>query len=269
VPNERYERHTHRLAIDDYEAAFTRIVEQNEASTPLAYGRLSVAPNTFLTEAILTTFTRAEGEPEPLKWHESSRLERLFFRGSLRSDYGKSLRWWAENHLAPLFYPRYETRNEIMDGDTAVYLNRSAAERDVLHEYFIPRRELASFIGELRRIVPSHHLELLNVTIRDVRRDSETVMSYAREDVFAVVLFFSQRPTREDETAMQAATRELIDAALRHHGTYYLPYRLHATPQQFRASYPQCSAFFARKRAVDPAALLQNRWYETYGHVCD
>jgi FAD/FMN-containing dehydrogenase len=268
VANERYERHSHEFRTEEYDAQFTRIVERNEGSTPLAYGRLSITPEHFLTEAILTTFTRAEGEPEPLRWHESSRMERLLFSGSLRSDYGKGLRWWAEENVAPLFYARYQTRNEIMDGDTAVYLNRSAAERDVLHEYFIPRRHFASFIRDVQRIVPRHRLELLNVTIRDVRRDDETMMSYAREDVFAVVLFFSQRPDAAEENAMREATREMIDSALRHDGTYYLPYRLHATPAQFRSAYPKCGAFFAMKAKIDPSRLLQNRWFQTYAEAC-
>ncbi len=49
---------------------------------------------------------------------------------------------------------------------------------------------------------------------------------------------------------MEALTRELIDAALACGGRYYLPYRLHATPEQFRAAYPQAERFFKLKRAV-------------------
>lgn len=47
---------------------------------------------------------------------------------------------------------------------------------------------------------------------------------------------------------MEALTRELIDAALEHEGRYYLPYRLHATPEQFHRAYPQAREFFDLKR---------------------
>ena len=48
-------------------------------------------------------------------------------------------------------------------------------------------------------------------------------------------------------------------------GCYYLPYRLHATPEQFHRAYPQARAFFERKRAYDPGELFQNRFYLRYG----
>jgi len=64
---------------------------------------------------------------------------------------------------------------------------------------------------------------------------------------------------------MEALTRELIDAALACGGRYYLPYRLHATPAQFRAAYPQAERFFQLKRQHDPHELFQNRFYATYG----
>lgn len=266
VPNELYERHTSTFDAAQYDARFRSEVENRHAA--LAYGRLSITPEHFLDQAILTTFTSVKGQPKGLRWHESSRMERLLFRGSLRSDYGKRLRWWAERHLAPIFYPRVESRNEIMDGDTAVYLNRSAAERDILHEYFVPREKFASFVRDVRVIVRRHHLELLNATVRDVRRDDDTTMRYAERDVFAVVLFFSQRPTSADERAMRDATRELIDAAIKNGGKYYLPYRLHATSAQFRAAYPRCTEFFEAKNAVDPDGLLQNQWSRTYAPAC-
>ena len=64
---------------------------------------------------------------------------------------------------------------------------------------------------------------------------------------------------------MQAMTRELIDTALANGGRYYLPYRLHATPEQFRTAYPQAAEFFRLKRHYDPDELFQNQFYKRYG----
>jgi FAD/FMN-containing dehydrogenase len=63
---------------------------------------------------------------------------------------------------------------------------------------------------------------------------------------------------------MTRLTRELIDAALATGGRYYLPYRLHATGEQSRRSYPMADRFFALKHRVDPQELFQNEFYVKY-----
>jgi FAD/FMN-containing dehydrogenase len=65
--------------------------------------------------------------------------------------------------------------------------------------------------------------------------------------------------------SMEAMTRDIIDAARRSGGRYYLPYRLHATAEQFAAAYPQASRFFELKRRYDPQELFRNAFYEAYG----
>lgn len=46
----------------------------------------------------------------------------------------------------------------------------------------------------------------------------------------------------------------------------YLPYRLHATPEQLHRAYPQARRFFELKRVYDPGELFQNRLYQVYKH---
>ena len=84
--------------------------------------------------------------------------------------------------------------------------------------------------------------------------------------LFAFVMLFVQDRTEAGETNMRALTRDLIDAAIEHDGSYYLPYRLHATQEQFDSAYPQAAEFFRRKREFDPGELFQNRFYVTYGN---
>ncbi len=75
---------------------------------------------------------------------------------------------------------------------------------------------------------------LLNVTVRVVRRDDRSALAYARQDVFGLVMPFVQERTRAGEAQMQAMTRSLIDAAIASAGTFYLPYRPHASIEQLR-----------------------------------
>ena len=52
-------------------------------------------------------------------------------------------------------------------------------------------------------------------------------------------------------------------------GRYYLPYRLHATREQFRRAYPRSDRFFELKALYDPGELFQNQFYRRYGPVAD
>ena len=83
----------------------------------------------------------------------------------------------------------------------------------------------------------------------------------------AFVMLFHQRRTHAAEKAMETLTGELIEVALKLGGTYYLPYRLHATPEQFHRAYPQAKEFFKMKREYDPKELFQNQFYLKYGGV--
>lgn len=55
-----------------------------------------------------------------------------------------------------------------------------------------------------------------------------------------------------------------MDAAIRHGGSYYLPYQPHATPAQFHAAYPRAGEYFALKRQLDPARRFRNALWDRY-----
>jgi FAD/FMN-containing dehydrogenase len=238
----------------------------------MAFGRLCIVPGepTFLREAILTSFHRdpaEDGAIPPLSEVVPEWLTRTFYRGSIDSEYGKRLRWSAEKAAGQLLASKHFSRNQILHNGVEVLQDRSAKTTDILHEYFIPMGRVENFLDRLRALIPRHRADLLNVTVRSVRRDGETVLRYADRDMFSFVLLFSQPRTPEADTQMESLTRELIDAALALEGTYYLPYRLHATPAQFRKAYPEAVRFFERKHHYDPDGLFQNRFSERYGSL--
>ena len=43
-----------------------------------------------------------------------------------------------------------------------------------------------------------------------------------------------------------------------------MPYRLHATVEQFNRAYPMARDFAAAKHAIDPDGVLVNEWYLRY-----
>jgi FAD/FMN-containing dehydrogenase len=136
----------------------------------------------------------------------------------------------------------------------------------VLQEYFVPVGRFDDFVPELRRIFQSHHVNVLNVSIRHARKDPGAVLAWAREECFAFVVYYKQGVDEAARREVGVWTRELIDAALAVGGTYYLPYQIHATDEQFRRAYPRADEFFALKRRYDPDYRFRNRLWDRYYH---
>jgi len=234
----------------------------------MAYGRLSIVPGELFDEAVVTVMVRNSASHEPVPAISEPGLiglRRTIFRGSVSDDYGKRLRWQTESRLQELVTGRTFSRNHLLNESVTVFENRTDATTDILHEYFVPAETFLEFVGELRRAVEELDADLLNVTVRDVRTDHDTFLRYAEGDMLALVLLFVQDRSDAGEMAMRDLTRRLIDAAHDAGGRYYLPYRLHATQEQFLTAYPQAPRFFELKRQYDLEELFRNEFYEQYG----
>ncbi len=265
VPNVRYRLEHFVIPSDQYGDLYEREVNRRP-DVGMVFGRLDVSPDNFLREATLNVFYRDPDEEIPeLTPAQFGRLRRTVFRGTVGSDYGKELRWDLEKRLASAIEGRAFSRNQLSDAGIEAFENRTAESTDILHEYFVPPDRLGAFLERLRTIIPEHQGDLLNVTIRNVHTDNDSFLRYADREVFGLVMLFNQERTPRGEEAMKEMTRALIDAALQEGGTYYLPYRLHASPEQFARAYPQGREFFEHKRAYDPDELFQNEFYRTYG----
>jgi FAD/FMN-containing dehydrogenase len=253
---------------DGYVDLFERHVRTDPA-VRMAYGRISVSPKRFLTEALLTVYS---AEPVPhgalprLRPTQSSALQRAIFRGSEGSVYGKELRWQIESAFGGEAGSGL-SRNQILDEPAALFENRDPQKTDILQEYFVPHASFASLLARMRRILPRYPADLLNVTVRTVLGDDDSFLRYADRPMFALVLLFCIPRTAEADRQMMPLTRELVDAAISLGGRYYLPYRLHATPEQLARAYPQARAFFEAKRTWDPDLLFRNHFFGKYAGV--
>jgi FAD/FMN-containing dehydrogenase len=263
--NERYRLEQHVVPVDDALATFDAKIK-DRPGVQMVYARMNIVPDTFLKDVIINAFIcDSSGEIPALAEPGMVELKRTVFRGLAESDYGKEFRWSAETKLQPLLAGKIFSRNQLVNEGVEAFQNRSADSTDILHEYFVPRHRLAGFLEAMRRIIPQHDMNLLNVTVRAVNADNDTFLRYADQPMIAFVMLFVQDRTIAGETRMQALTGDLIDAVIEFEGRYYLPYRLHATREQFHRAYPQAREFFDRKREYDPEELFQNHFYIKYG----
>jgi FAD/FMN-containing dehydrogenase len=267
VPNARYKIERISVSTSNY----AKVLADKTSDTngiAMIYGRLRVTTQNFLQDGVINIFRRVPGTNSvvsALGQPKDQELERVIFRSGVNSDYGKELRWDAEKYFSSVLSGDVFERNNILYEPSDWFSDHSTNSTDILVECFVPPNQFAPFVEELKKIIPDNHADLLNVTVRDVNADHDTFLRYADKNMISLVMLFSQQRNAAGEVQMVTVTRQMIAAALKHDGRYYLPYRLHATPEQFAEAYPQAKDFFALKRKYDPDELFQNEFYLKYG----
>jgi FAD/FMN-containing dehydrogenase len=267
VPNETYRIERITVPASEYIKTLARDTSDTN-NIAMVYGRLRVTKSNCLNEGIINIFHRLPSSGllvSPLGLPKRDGLRRTIFRGGVGSDYGKELRWDAERYLSSVLSGDRFERNAILCEPSAWFSDRSTNSTDILVECFVPPRNFDLLLDELREIISKNQPDLLNLTVRDINRDDTSFLRYADQNVISLVMLFSEKRAAQGEEKMSKLTQGIIAAALRHEGRYYLPYRLHATPEQFNAAYPQARKFFELKRKYDPTELLQNEFYLKYG----
>ena len=134
----------------------------------------------------------------------------------------------------------------------------------VLQEYFVPIDRFDDFTAKMEDILQRHRVNAVNVSVRHALADPGSLLAWAREECFAFVLYHKQRTRESARARVGVWTRELIEAAISCGGAYYLPYQIHATPEQFHRAYPRARELFALKARLDPGNRLRNRLLNAY-----
>jgi FAD/FMN-containing dehydrogenase len=276
--NQMYARKAVYMDYKQFPSYYRQKIEGKD-NIGLAFGRLSVAPQSFLREAVAHVYEKQpfSGELPALKPARHDRLARFIINFSKTGGAGRWLRWTLEKYVEPQLHDCV-TRNQAMTDtreclvsrneemyDNMAYLKNRLRDTDILQEYFIPYDRMPEFVDGLRDVVQRDSANLLNVTIRTVHRDTVTALPYARQDMFGFVLYFNVNFNERENEALRKTTVDLIDVAERAGGTYYLPYQLFYSKEQLHKAYPEADDFFAAKRKFDPLGLFSNKFYERYG----
>lgn len=241
----------------DYVAYFNQNIRDNDNIDMHLY-RLSLEPGRLFRTGVAVNYHRVNNvqvvadlidEPE-----RGTRMDRIKIHTVRRLPWLRDVAWKVEKKNALL--EKVSTRNEIMRPPINPIFNNSKVDTEWLQEYFVKGEELPGFLKQLGRILQQNKVALLNASVRFVKADPKTKLSYASDaDHFAVVLFFNQTLSSKEIQKTKLWVQEVIDYLIAHNGTYYLPYQHFATKEQFQACYPN---------GKSSETLFSNGFYEDY-----
>ena len=262
--NVKVERQIEKMKVEDYNHFFVQhikenknVVFQNGDLYPPDYDDITNISWVKSTKP-LTDTTRITPAGENY-WLEHQLVEVV--------SWGNPGKWIRQNVLDPLLYNAEKVvwRNKEASYDV-LELEPSSREEDtyVLQEYFIPVNNISTFIPKMKSIYEKYDVNVINVSLRHALPDTESYLSWAREEVFAFVVYYKQDTHEEAKAEVKQWTQEMTDAIISENGTWYLPYQPHATPEQFRLGYPEADKYFEIKKRTDPEQRFTNKLLDSY-----
>ena len=271
VENSVYQQSSEIISIAALPDYFVRKI-RGDSDAKLFIARPSIAPRGFLDETIVTKWRTTAARPKNifrLDHERNVRRDRFLFTLSRNYTWGKTLRWHAEKFLS--LHPSrggYVSRNNSMRPPVSaikMFDYDSPADTDVIQEFFVPVSRFVSFMDSARTILRDSQTNLLGLTIRYVRPDHESLLSYApREEALAAVLYYNEPLSPEGRAKGNALTQQLTRLAVQNGGTFYLTYAREVELEDLRQAYSRIEEFFQAKHRYDPENRFSSRFFELY-----
>jgi decaprenylphospho-beta-D-ribofuranose 2-oxidase len=229
--------------------------------------QMSVDRSNFLGEAQIYYFDKIPTNsalPDDVTGENSIWLRKFVYRASRNSDWGKQFRWFMQKQIGPHLDPQAITRNSAMAAPFRTLELNDSTTTDVLQEYFIPISKVDEFLSEYEKMLLENDMQLLNVTVRKVKENTEAMVSYATTDMYAFVSYYKINKDSSGSEQMTRFTRRMMDYLNQIDAKFYLAYRGYYTRSQIQLMYPQLADLFLLKRKYDPTELFSNKWYESF-----
>lgn len=147
-------------------------------------------------------------------------------------------RFW-DGEVRNLKLERKITRNEAMHPPINAFnmLRHSNRKAQWLQEYFISPKNLPNFLRFLGAELKANDVLLLNATIRPVPKDEISVLPYADQERYAVVLCFRQDKSEAEIAKTKQWIENVNQYVITSGDRYYQAYMPYATKEQFEACY--------------------------------
>lgn len=262
--NARVERTNVKLPTTEYLEFFRQKVRD---SADVVFHNGDLYPPHYAKVRAVTWAKTERGATEPNRLQPIRRhylLEKYFFWAFTETPFGT---WRREYLVDPLLFRKkiVHWRNFEAGYDVAELEPYSRKHSTyVLHEYFIPVDRIEAFVEQAGEVLRRYQVNVVNISIRHALADKGSMLAWAREEVFAFVLYYKQRTRESAKNRVAIWTRELVQRAIDLGGTYYLPYQAHATREQFHQAYPRAAEYFALKQRLDPEFRFRNVIWDTY-----
>lgn len=258
------------VSIDDYVDYFRNHVQQSE-QTKMHLFRLSLNPANLLGTGVAVSYDK-EAKSRPVKaanlTQESSRgsrFNRVMINLARRFDWIRAFYWKNERQRLLANDDTVLSTNEVMRPPIKAMFNPSVSEAEWLQEYFLPEEQLASFLKELGQLLMANDVCLLNASVRFVKQNDKSLLSYAKDgDRFAVVLCFNQSLREDQVVKAKKWLRQAQHLSIQKGGSYYLPYQHVSLPEDFHKAYPHAKKAQQLKEQVDPNGLFMSGMYQKY-----
>jgi FAD/FMN-containing dehydrogenase len=165
--------------------------------------------------------------------------------------------YWSDEHQMTVYPENYHRE---IDRRTAAP-NRAT---ESITEIYCERPQLEPFMEDVRQLARREKFEIIYGTVRLIEQDRESFLAWARKPYACVIFNLHVEHTSTGTIHAGDAFRRLIDAGIKHGGSYYPTYHRYALKRQVDACFPQFRDFLLLKRKYDPQELFQSDWYRHY-----
>ena len=262
--NTPIERNTKKMAASKYRDFFLKNIRDSQATVfhnadlyPPHYSKINAVSWTQTSKPVTTSERLTPQKPAPF-------LNRWLLEWFSSGLGGKFCREHVYDPITYSFQKRVLRNHEASSDLLSLEPVSRTKSTYALQEYFIPVDQFENFVEILASILNKNKANVLNVSVRHAFPDNESILSWSRNEVFSFVIYYKQGTKKKDKEAVSIWTNKLINAAISVGGSYYLPYQIIATKEQFLKAYPNARKFFAIKSKVDPENKFQNKLWDAY-----
>ncbi|WP_163102491.1 FAD-binding protein [Peribacillus alkalitolerans] len=267
--DELYRLEYQNVSYEKYPSHILHLLETKDYKMHIA--RLSTAKSSFLKEMYTMDYksiNESNGETlqdySDLKNEKNVARNKFLFGLSRHSEWGRERIWDVQSLLYKDGSYDLISRNNAMRPEIKFLEYESTKDTDLLQEYFIPVEQFPRFVDEMREIVVRNDINLFNVSVRYVKENHDTILSYAIDDSISLALYINQGFSKKEREKVRMATQDMVDAAHELGGTYYLAYQEYPSRVQMEKVYPNKDQFYQLKQKYDPEERFYNYFYERY-----
>jgi FAD/FMN-containing dehydrogenase len=267
-----YKHQSVTLDYKNFPAYFDKNIK-NDPNVGLMLVRPSIdpRPDKFLREMVVSTWLKTDQNPpniHVLGQEQNVLRDKFFFGLSRKFDWAKELRWFLQKKFIEEGGSDLVSRNNAMrPPETPLeFLDYySPFNTDIIQEYFVPEKNFVPFMDEFRTILQNGKMDVISSTIRFVKANDDTYLSYLpKEDGFSIIQMSNVGLSKDAQAHASEVTQQLVDTAIKYGGSYYLTYQLYPTKEQMYKAYPNAPYVFAQKLKYDPEELFNSEFYAKY-----